>query len=119
MDNTPPELPKADMDKIRQHLSEQMGIPESSMDNILRAGVISATDNIAKLQHAINDMDYDAIHRAAHALKGSVGTIGLSDIQKAALEMERNAREGNTGYNYKEKLQSLKKALAPLTEQST
>lgn len=49
------------------------------------------------LEQAVEASDAEGIHRAAHTLKGSLGTLGAEDAMKSALEMEVYGRHGDVG----------------------
>ena len=73
---------------------------------------------LAEVKKAVEAADGEALERAAHSLKGSVGNFGAKDAYDAALRLElagRHREFGRTG----QALRDLEKALDILNPQLT
>ena len=52
---------------------------------------------IAQARTALEGKDFQALHRAAHTLKGAIGNFGSGPAFRAAVELEERARRGSGG----------------------
>ena len=55
-------------------------------------GMVPGDKNFARLSDALGAGDLDAAFEAAHALKGSVGNLSITPIQKPVIEITEHLR---------------------------
>ncbi|MER3414248.1 MAG: hypothetical protein C4341_08470 [Armatimonadota bacterium] len=48
-----------------------------------------------RIKDAVEALDAEALHSAAHSLKGSAASVGAEDLTKAAANLDDRAREGD------------------------
>ncbi len=74
---------------------ERFGGSETLFLKILKKFIDDKNSNlISNLEYASSHNNYDAISKAAHALKGTAGTIGAMKLSLNASELERSYQEG-------------------------
>jgi two-component system sensor histidine kinase/response regulator len=71
-------------------------------DRTLLGEMVSLLDGeapalIAQARAALEGKDFQALHRAAHTLKGAIGNFGSGPAFRAAVELEERARRGSGG----------------------
>ncbi len=73
---------------------------------------LKETESILQiLEKSIETKDYDKIRSSAHAIKGSAGNIKLDEIYEMAREMELEAAQKNSEFDYKLYLDAIKSAV--------
>ncbi len=84
------------MDDIDQEMIQQLRDLADGADTILAEVVdlfaADAPQRIAQMRQAIADDDAEALHQAAHTLKGSCSNLGLRTLQEACAALDQMAR---------------------------
>ena len=106
---------QVNMEKITLFLSEQYNLSEDNIRQILGKASFSIRNNLEKGGRAIKERDYVALSAAIHALKGSVGMLGLTEIMEEIVGAEQKAKK-KEDFPFEEFFNYLRKALAPLLE---
>jgi HPt (histidine-containing phosphotransfer) domain-containing protein len=75
------------------HALEEPGEEASLLADLLEAFRGSAPGHIKRLKTTLAAGEATAFGDAAHALKGSAGTLGATRLQRAAADLERRGRE--------------------------
>ena len=73
-------------------------------------------ETIPKLKEEIEKKEYQNIARLAHSIKGSSANFRLEEIQNLAQEIEKNAKEENPSYIYKECVKSIENLYKKIKE---
>jgi len=73
---------------------ERVGGDREILEEILEVFSESYPDQLSELKKAIDDGDASIVERAAHTLKGSVGTFSAKKALETALRLEIMGREG-------------------------
>jgi CheY-like chemotaxis protein len=78
---------------------EQAALAHTGGDRDLLGDVISlfrsdARTSLRRIERAVRQRDGDALRAAAHALKGSIATVGCTPGRDLAAELERIGRDG-------------------------
>ena len=74
---------------------EKVGGDREILEEILVVFSESYPDQLSELKNAIDNGDTQIVERAAHTLKGSVGTFSAKKALKTAFRLETMGREGN------------------------
>lgn len=83
---------------------------------IIVESFVKETDSILEtLEKSIQSKDYDKIRSNAHAIKGSAGNIKFDEIYEMAMEMEQEAAEQNSEFDYKLYLDAIKSAVSTIS----
>ena len=82
--------------KEKTHFSEKI------VHKLLTAYYESSLKLLDLLYEAIQKSDYDAIHRAAHDIKSTSGSLNFIDIANLIQQMERDAQEEKSEVDYME-----------------
>ena len=61
--------------------------------HLLRTFILSQADSVKSLRRLNAAGDCDGVRRIAHTLKGSAGTLGLTQLQQSAIELEAVIRQ--------------------------
>ena len=73
---------------------EYVGGDREILEEILEVFSETYPDQLSELKKAINDGDAPIVERAAHTLKGSVGTFSAKKAHETAFRLEILGREG-------------------------
>uniref|UniRef100_UPI0040561A89 PAS domain S-box protein n=1 Tax=Candidatus Electronema sp. TaxID=2698783 RepID=UPI0040561A89 len=74
---------------VRQHIMKQFELEQADADEVLAAYAGSLRENIGKLQECLNAGHGAEGGRQAHALKGGLLNLGLEELAKTALALEK------------------------------
>jgi HPt (histidine-containing phosphotransfer) domain-containing protein len=74
---------------------ERVGGDEALFKEIGQLFLGEYRELLESLERAVQTSDADGIHKVAHTLKGSLGTLGAEDAMKSALQMELYGRQGD------------------------
>ena len=74
---------------------EKVGGDREILEEILIVFSESYPEQLSELKNAINNGDAPIVERAAHTLKGSVGTFSAKKSLETAFRLETMGREGN------------------------
>lgn len=84
------------MDNIDQEMIQQLRDLADGADTILVEVVdlfaADAPQRIDQMRQAIADNNAEALHQAAHTLKGSCSNLGLRTLHQACAELDQMAR---------------------------
>ncbi len=78
----------------KKELSERFGQDEELIEIVLDSFLSEAPQLLEKLEDAINKNDIEEIRSNAHALKGSAANVNADFLKLAALELEKEAKNG-------------------------
>jgi len=84
-----------DLTGKRFEILERIGGDADFLKELACAFIANSEDLLREMQEAIGVHDFKSLARAAHTYKGSAGVFGLSDIVKAAAELEITAGQQN------------------------
>ncbi|MCK9372177.1 MAG: Hpt domain-containing protein [Sulfuricurvum sp.] len=82
-----------------QTLADEFDFTPEEVTKIVAMFFKSAKKGLDALSNAIALSDYEALYKAAHSIKGSAGTLHLTELYTYALEVEKAGRN-NTPYDY-------------------
>jgi PAS domain S-box-containing protein len=83
-------------------LQDELQLDYEQLQILMKIYIKKMDETVPKLQEEIQNKEYCNISRLAHAIKGSSANFRLEEIQSLAEEMEKNAKEENSYYDYKE-----------------
>jgi CheY-like chemotaxis protein/nitrogen-specific signal transduction histidine kinase len=96
-------IEKTEMDETNQlmpfnkkKLLERFGQDEELIEIVLDSFLSEALQLLEKLENAINKNDFEEIRSNAHALKGSAANVNADLLKLAALELETEAKAGQS-----------------------
>jgi two-component system, sensor histidine kinase and response regulator len=101
---------------------DRVGGDESLLKELGELFLGECPDLVRELHRSVKDADADGIHKAAHTLKGSLGTLGAEEAMKTAFQMEVYGRHGdiNGATRYLHTLiEALERVEADLREMTT
>ncbi len=71
----------------------QLGGDEDVLKDVMTVFLQENSSRMEALRRAVDEEDAEAVHRAAHSLKGAAGCISLTAVAEAAAVLERMGRE--------------------------
>lgn len=74
-------------------MAERLGLEEDEFLEIVEVFIITADDDIKKLETANITKDHLAVSEAAHSLKGASGNLGFMELSDISALLETNARK--------------------------
>jgi len=80
----------------KKELSERFGQDEELIEIVLDSFLSEAPQLLEKLENAINKNEIEEIRSNAHALKGSAANVNADLLKLAALELETEAKTGQS-----------------------
>ena len=78
--------------KRPQLLISQLLLEDEDLRDIVEEFVDGLETRLAEIRQAYDQMDWDAMSRLAHQLKGAGGSYGYPDISQVAASMEQGFR---------------------------
>ena len=81
------------MNNIKE-LSENLGLEEDEYIEMLDIFLASGGADLASIEKALKEASAEQVHRAAHSLKGSSGSLCLDSIFEIARAIDDKARQG-------------------------
>jgi len=75
------------------HALERLDGDEQLLREVLQIFLEETPGLLARLGQGIADMNYEAIERTAHSLKGELGYLGLALVSQQAFELEQMGRK--------------------------
>ena len=106
-----------------QHLLTQIDNDFDLLKEIVELFVSDSEVRISDIRDSIARQDCEALHRAAHTLKGAVSNFGAQPVFAASLELETMGREEDLSRaadvlpDLEQKLESLRQALSEFVEE--
>ena len=107
-------VPAAAWQSVRLHLMESFELEEAEVLEVLDAYADSLQKNIRQLQQTMNDQDRVQASRQAHALKGALLTLGLTEAAETAFTLEKEL-PGEITDKHRQMVVQLKRALQIIT----
>lgn len=95
-------------------IAENIGCEQNDIKRLVSLFFSSAETTLEKYKSGVDANDIDTIYKAAHTLKGSAGTIGLTLLQNYALEVETAARN-HENYDFASAYNHFKDMIASIT----
>lgn len=83
-----------------EEMAASIGLNVKHMPILIDSFVQESNGAITKLQDAIEENNYDAIHKSAHFIKGSAGNLKFNEIYEMCQEMEKEASNANDAFDY-------------------
>ncbi|MCF6175606.1 MAG: Hpt domain-containing protein [Victivallaceae bacterium] len=100
--------------QITDYLRENMGLEDDGINELLAMLETSTADNIAKAEQKLSIMDFDALSRVGHSIKGSSANLGATDLAEGGKKLEFAAKDGDNA-RCQDALTELKEQLAQLS----
>jgi CheY-like chemotaxis protein/HPt (histidine-containing phosphotransfer) domain-containing protein len=88
---TPPAKPAGEVDDVRLG-----GEDPELRKQLVELFLTTAAQQLATIRQAVRRADPEQLHRAAHNLAGSSGTLGVLGVQHLCAELEQRGRAGTT-----------------------
>jgi histidine phosphotransfer protein HptB len=78
-----------------EELAKNLEMNEEEFLEMLDLFLETTTEDLSKLRSAIEEKDTQKVARTAHSIKGAAANLGLEEIHKVAVRIEREAREND------------------------
>ncbi len=99
----------------KQEVAKSIGLPEVVFNKILETFFENIKIDMENLEKAIESVDFDAISKAVHKIKGGSATIKFNELAEIAKTIEESAREEKE-IDYKNEFLQMKKVLSKYKE---
>ena len=76
-------------------LAEKLGLDEEEYIELLELLVSTSNAALEKLQAAVEKDDIEEVAKIGHSLKGSLSSLGLTNISETARMIEKDAKKGS------------------------
>ena len=101
--------------RMEEHLGLEYDLSKNQVADMLVIGCNDIKKNLAKIAVCVDDgnrsvLDYEALRKAAHSIKGVLLNLGLKEEADAAKKIEAAAGNGKKS-DFVEKLLAIKKEL--------
>ena len=97
-----------------EEMAASIGLNMKHIPILINSFVQESNGAITKLQNAIESNDYEAIHTHAHFIKGSSGNLKFNEIYEMCKEMEKEATNKNTSFDYSGYFEAISAAIATI-----
>ena len=81
--------------QITDYLRDNMGLEDDGINELLAMLESSTADNIAKAEQGIANMDFEALSRVGHSIKGSSANLGATDLADNGKKLEFAAKDAD------------------------
>ena len=98
--------------KVKSYLSQELGVGEEEIENLIQLARDSLRENFEKLDKYLSENRIEDFARVAHTIKGILLNLGLEEKAEFSKEIELKAKEGETKENLAQMVENLKKYLA-------
>ena len=95
-------------------MAASIGLNVKHIPILINSFLSESNGAITKLQDAIDNKDFEEIHKSAHFIKGSAGNLKLDEIYTMAQEMEHSARDSNSNFDYIGYFEAIKQAISTI-----
>lgn len=95
---------------------EQAGDDAELVAELLEIFIDALHNDLGLIGQGLEDGSASLVHRAAHSIKGSAASLGITQITELALEIEEHSHAGNLE-PARRKLPELQELLADLKKQ--
>ena len=99
---------------IKRYLQNKFNLPEAQVDLMLPDFIVTLSDHMHNIQSAYGSGDLVWLGRAAHAMKGALLNLGLSQAAAVALIIEENGRDQNQNADFQSHISQLQDRIANL-----
>jgi HPt (histidine-containing phosphotransfer) domain-containing protein len=102
------------VDDIKKYLSDQFHLPLDQVEAMMPSFIATLDSHMENLEEALGDNDLNEIGKAGHTIKGAFLNLGLKECARIALDIEESGKAGNSGVDYRSKVDSLHRCLEPV-----
>lgn len=81
--------------QITDYLRDNMGLEDDGISELLAMLESSTADNIAKAEQCIANMDFEALSKVGHSIKGSSANLGAIDLAESGKKLEFAAKDAD------------------------
>ncbi|MDH5299560.1 MAG: response regulator, partial [Desulfobulbaceae bacterium] len=106
--------PNSMIDQVRSHLAASYHLPPAKIDHLLAAGRSSLNSCLREAEEALERSDIDSVAASAHAIKGSLLNLGLTDLAELAHRIENGGKRRDETMPYTAQIKALRCGLTPL-----
>ncbi len=90
-------------------LQDELQLDYEQLEMLMKIYMKKMDETVPKLKEEIEKKEYNNISRLAHSIKGSSANFRLEELQSLADEMEQNAKEENSYYDYENCVRAIEK----------
>jgi len=94
-----------------EELASCIGVQAKHIPLLLGSFISESLGSLEQLHKAVEDKEYDKIAKIAHSIKGSAANLQLLSLSELARELELQAKEKDSDYDYLQQLEMLKKGI--------
>ena len=107
---------QADYSNIdHQDMATKIGLNIKHIPILIASFIEETQPAIEQLSTAIQENDYDVIHRQAHFIKGSAGNLQFNEVYEMSKEMELSATDKKSDFDYLGYFNAIKEALSTIS----
>ena len=92
-------------------VAASIGLKSNHIPIIFASFIEESNEMLSTLQEAVKLRDYNKIRSFSHAIKGSAGNLKFNEIYEMAKDMELNALEQKSGFDYEMYCKAIKEAI--------
>nr|WP_321266931.1 Hpt domain-containing protein [uncultured Sulfurimonas sp.] len=109
---------RADYSKITQEeMAEKIGLKLKHMPALLSSFIKEIRLVLQELEKAVENKDFASIRKYAHLIKGSAGNLRFDEVYEMSRELELEATQENSEFEFKAYVQAIKEALKSISNQ--
>jgi len=97
-----------------EQMAADIGLKAKHIPILIASFISESNGAIIKLQEAIDNKNFDAIHSGSHFIKGSAGNLKFNEVYEMAKEMELNANAKNDSFDFKGYFTAIQDAIATI-----
>lgn len=102
------------VEDIKKYLSDQFHLPAEQVETMMPSFISTLDTHMQTLEEALKVNDLSQIGKAGHTIKGAFLNLGLDECARIALDIEQSGKAGNNNVDYRSKVDSLHRCLAPV-----
>jgi len=95
-------------------MAAQIGLKAKHMPMLIGSFLEESEKIMPALKNALDTDNFTEIAAQAHSLKGSAGNLRFTEVYEMAKEMELNAQDSQSDFDYSANFEALKVAIATI-----
>jgi len=95
-------------------MAAQIGLKAKHIPMLIGVFLEESNEIMPALKNALDSKNFEEIQSKAHSIKGSAGNLRFTEVYEMAREMELNAQESKTDFDYSANFEAIKVAIATI-----
>ena len=95
-------------------MAASIGLKAKHMPMLIGSFIEESSEVLLALKIAVEENDFEGIKSCAHSIKGSAGNLKFNELYEMSREMEVNAVDENSDFEYKKYFDAIQAAFSTI-----